>query len=252
MRIIGGFESTVGNYRGKNQDRVLCLTDCQRTHNLSVGCICDGIGSLENSEIASTIVTEGIKDWYHDISIAISEKKITEEDVIRDLDNIISELNQTVWEYTRNTGEYIGCTMSLILLYDNGFYVFHVGDSRIIHVRDIVTQITQDEVTMTMSNGKVKGKLANYIGKDKKLWVNRFCGELLEGDSFMLGSDGLFSYLDVERLKTEFSSLKTEAQVQKGTENLVEEALKNGSKDNVSCVILRAVNSKKRFFFHCK
>ena len=85
--------------------------------------------------------------------------------------------------------------MSLLLLVGRRYYVFHAGDSRIYLVQDAMRQITRDEVVMKASDGRVKPRLANYVGKAKELWMNRIMGELDGKGAFLLGSDGLFKRL---------------------------------------------------------
>ena len=64
MKIITGYATNQGRYREKNQDSVICLKGFLGNRELSVACVCDGIGSLKNSEIAANMVTEGIARWF--------------------------------------------------------------------------------------------------------------------------------------------------------------------------------------------
>ena len=157
---------------------------------------------------------------------------------MEDLEVTIRELNELVCCYRMDNGIDIGCTMSLMLLVEQNYHIFHVGDSRIYCVRDALYQITRDEVAMSEKNGKVKTRLANYIGKSKELWMNRLSGTVEEKDIYLLGSDGLFKQLVYEDIGCYSGRIKNDRKARKVCEELLETVLKRGERDNVSCILV--------------
>lgn len=238
MKVFAGFITDRGNYREKNQDRATCRLKRSKKGLLAVGCVCDGIGSFARSEVASEMMIAGIDRWFEGIEDYFPDR-ITEETLLEDLELTIRELNELVFSYYMQGGEQIGCTMSLFLLVNEKYHAFHVGDSRICCVRDSIEQITRDEVSMVESHGKVKSRLANYIGKKKELWMNKFSGTVREKDIYLLGSDGLFKRLEYEDVRAAAKKIRNDKSARKASEKLLKRVLERGERDNISCVLLR-------------
>lgn len=245
MRLYTGCISDRGNFSKKNQDRAVCHVRRDLRHVLAVACVCDGIGSFAESEIASELVTSGISRWFHGIE-RLYPKQIAKNELLDDLEVTVQELNELVYDHRKKSGIDIGCTMSLLLMLDTEYYVFHVGDSRIYCVNETIYQITHDEVSVTESNGRLKTKLANYIGKTKELWINKFGGEAEEGDAFLLGSDGVFKKLEYDDVNAAAKKIRGNRQAQRVCGNFVRLVLARGERDNISCILLK-ISRIKRF-----
>lgn len=237
MKAFVGCITDKGNYRAKNQDRAICHIMRKRKSVLAVACVCDGIGSFEQSEIASEMMTTGITRWFRGIE-NYYPVSMGEESLVEDLEVTIRELNELVCSYRMDNGIDIGCTMSLMLLIEQNYHIFHVGDSRICCARNALYQITRDEVAMSESNGKVKTRLANYIGKSKELWMNRLSGTVEEKDIYLLGSDGLFKQMVYEDIGSYSGRIKNDRKAQKVCKELLETVLERGERDNVSCILV--------------
>lgn len=236
MKIFVGCISDKGNYRAKNQDRAVCLIRRKKKSVLAAACVCDGIGSFERSEIAAEMMTEGVERWFHGIE-EYYPASMDKNALVEDLEATVRELNELVYVYCREHREDIGCTMSLLLLTEQDYFIFHVGDSRVYCMRDELIQITRDEVTMSEKNGRVKTRLANYIGKSKELWMSRFGGRVEEGEVYLLGSDGLFKQLGYGDIDA--GRVKSDRRAKRECERLLQTVLDRGERDNVSCVLIR-------------
>lgn len=237
MRVFAGCVTDRGYFREKNQDRAICRMKKHRKDLLAVACVCDGIGSFSQSEVASEMMISGINRWFDGMENLFPDQ-ITEELLVEDLELSVRELNELVYSHYVNNGDAIGCTMSLFLMVNQNYHAFHVGDSRICCVRDVIYQITRDEVSMVESHGKVKSRLANYIGRTKELWMNKFSGVVEEKDIYLLGSDGLFKRLEYEDVSALAGKIKSNRRAQKASEKLLKRVLDKGERDNVSCILL--------------
>lgn len=237
MKVFSGCITDKGNYREKNQDRAVCHVKRIGQSVLAVACVCDGIGSFEKSEVAAEMMTDGITRWFNGIIDYFFHNQDMAA-LLEDLEVTIRELNELVYIRRREEGTDIGCTMSLLLIANNSYYVFHVGDSRIYCLHDTFYQITRDEVSMSESNGRVKTRLCNYIGKAPELWVNKLSGSVEEGDLFLLGSDGLFKQLTYRDVSVFAGSIANNRQAGKAAEKLLKCVLERGERDNVSCIIV--------------
>lgn len=246
MKVIAGCATDKGNYHEKNQDRIFCAADKTQEEPFAIACVCDGIGSMKMSEISSQMLVEGLGAWFEGIRKRYP-KFINADGLLADLEDTLRELNELVWEYRTQKNIEIGCTMSILLLLGAEYHIFHVGDSRICCVENGIRQLTNDEVVAREREGQLKYLLANFMGKNKALWLNRLSGRLKEEAVFIVGSDGLFKRLsaqDVDGIRKKLTKKTAEAVCRE----MIETVLSRGERDNVSCALLYL--PKKRFILH--
>lgn len=238
MKLSLGCVTDKGKFRSKNQDRIMCKRKILENHTIAVACVCDGIGSFSESEIASQMMINGINSWFDGI-IEYFPKVMGTEQLVDDLEFTIRELNELVYENSRQRNTGIGCTMSLMLVMDWEYWIFHVGDSRIYCLRDMLFNMTQDEVILKHINGRDKTFLVNYIGKDRTLVLNRYHGCANREEIFILGTDGLYKKLIYEDVQVWLEALDCDEAVERFCSQLVTLMIKRGEKDNISCAVLK-------------
>jgi len=239
-KILACAHSDQGPVRKKNQDRVFCAAAGKKKNYFSCACVCDGIGSFEHSEIAAETVTNGIAQWYSYVFRNI--ESFSETAVVENLEKNIIQLNKAVYDYRKNKKEDIGCTMSLLMIINNSYYIFHVGDSQIYSVREDMYKLTLDEVTIKMKDGKIKSYLSNYIGKNEEIWLNKGKGTVGKGDTFVLGSDGFCQKTEYADYIENLKMMKTEHKMHRLCKQLVEKVVQRGATDNVSCIVVHAAD----------
>lgn len=226
--------SECGNFRSKNQDRLFYARRNCETSDFAIACVCDGIGSLKNSEIASEMMVKGIADWFENIW-RFYPSVMDKQAMLDDLEYTLQELNEVVFEFEED----IGCTMSLLFLVDGEYFVFHVGDSRIYLVQDRLFQLTQDEVLLKQVNGVTKSYLMNSVGQNMRLSITKRRGFVNVGDTFILGSDGLYKRLQYEDVYDLQTRLWDERELEQRSRYLTEQMYDRGEKDNATCLILQ-------------
>lgn len=223
-----------GNFRSKNQDRLYFARRNCENNDFAIACVCDGIGSLKNSEIASEMMVKGIADWFENIW-RFYPTVMDKQAMLNDLEYTLQELNEVVYEYE----EEIGCTMSLLFLVDGEYYIFHIGDSRIYIVQDRLFQLTQDEVLLKQVNGVEKSFLLNSVGQNMRLSITKRRGFVNIGDTFILGTDGLCKLLQYEDVCDYHTQIFGERDSAQKIRDLADQIYTRGEKDNVTCIILQ-------------
>ena len=137
--VIAGCATDKGEYREKNQDRIISLTAGSGKNILTLSCICDGIGSLKMSEIASEMMTSGLSVWLNRVKDYYPEI-MNGTDMADSLEEEIKRLNESIYEYRMSCENAIGCTMSVIFTAGDDYYIFHILSKTIIvflnHHRD--------------------------------------------------------------------------------------------------------------------
>ncbi len=152
------------------------------------------------------------------------------------LDKVLSAANRWVQSQANANRDMAGMatTLSLLVLRGQRYYSAHVGDTRIYLLRDnILKQLTTDHV---WDRPDMRHVLKRAVGLDAHLTADFGEGNLQTGDIFALMSDGVWDSLGEQAIHaglTKFDAPKLVA------EYLTELALKKGSSDNSTAVIVK-------------
>lgn len=248
MKIHNYGLTDVGQKREHNEDCMLSLPES----NLFI--VCDGMGGYAAGEVASDLASK-----YTAAHIQKNKKIIqafkesptpnNKKEVHLLLEDAISKASSHVFEVASKdeSKKGMGTTIVLLLVIEGFGFVAHCGDSRCYLIRDEEAhQITDDH---SMVNEMVK---QGILSKDKAEQhpqanlVTRAVGiqpfaqadvltsELMEGDKFILCSDGLSGYLTDSQL----FKLSGKAKNDKLPQLLIDHANKSGGKDNITAILV--------------
>ncbi|PWI33557.1 serine/threonine protein kinase [Vibrio albus] len=225
--------SSLTGARKENQDAILVKVPEQQdalVHKGIVACIADGVSCSEHSQKAShTAVVQFINDYYatpDSWSIKHAAGKI------------LTSLNS--WLYVEGAKKGLShnglvTTFSCLIFKSNTAHLFHVGDTRIYRLRDNKFRLlTQDHQRINFGKSAY---LTRALGMDSKLEVDYQMLSLREGDRFILTSDGVHDFID-ERSLAEFTRTSHNIDLDELSREICNQALVNGSQDNLSCLIL--------------
>lgn len=125
-------------------------------------------------------------------------------------------------------------TLSLLILRGQRYYSAHVGDTRIYLLRGgVLKQLTTDHV---WDRPDMRHVLKRAIGLDAHLSADFGDGNLQVGDVFALLSDGVWDSLGEQAIHVGLSKFDAPKLV---AEYLTDAALKKGSQDNSTAVIVK-------------
>ncbi len=193
-----------------------------------IAAIADGVsaGGL-GRDAAQTTVTTLVRDYYGtpqtwDTTVA--------------LDRIIAAQNAWLAASNRRSTPAVGLTtLTALVLRGRSWTLAHVGDTRAYLLRDgQVTQLTVDHV---MPHRDFRHQLTRVVGAEDRLVVDSMQGDLRVGDVFILLSDGAHGSLRLRQL-AETAEL---AQAQAIADSLVQAALRAGSQDNATALVVRVL-----------
>ena len=224
-----------GNARSSNQDNLffngsLLNKDTAFDSDLRIFnrfpmlfAVCDGMGGEKHGDEASYIAVKLLKKYR-----------------IKRYDNAEYVLNTFVDHANReiiNLGR-AGSTLVALILSDNNATVAHLGDSRAYLFRDgILTLLTEDHTQKRMDGQEQRSSiLTRHLGMsmdDLVMTPTYYNMKLLRGDIFLLCSDGLTDFAE----KTDITDLLNE--VKHPAHSLVEAAIRNGSMDNTTAIVLK-------------
>lgn len=235
----------LGNYRENNEDAI----DLKQFPDLTICIVADGMGGQAAGEVASKLAVEVIpRELRKNLTAnadAEAVKRIIKQAIVRANLDIMEKASED--SDRANMG-----TTVVAAVWRKGtstLYIASVGDSRAYLIRgNNVEQLTVDHSiaqalveakTISAAEAKVhryKNVLWKYLGsKEVGEGPDVKAVELQPGDRFVLCTDGLTGVVTDEQL---LSFMREQKDVQKGADGLGQLALDQGSRDNVSCIVL--------------
>lgn len=211
-----------------------------------VAAIADGVSSASKAkEAAQLSVTQFISDYY-----ATSDTWSTRKSAAK----VLTSLNQWLYSQSDNSNSHFEnssgqwlTTFSTLIVKSCTAYIFHVGDTRISQYRqNKLKAITRDH------NQKQGGRsivLTRALGADSRLEVDVHQVDVQKNDIYMLTCDGVHEFITVDhltKLLDELGTTPSNELLEQTSKMIVETAIKNGSDDNVSCLLVHITETPIR------
>lgn len=194
--------------------------------------IADGISSSDVSHVASETAVASFLEDYFCTPETWSVKKSAHR--------VLSATNSWLQAQTRH-GPHYGdndrgylCTFSALILKSVTAHILHVGDTRIYRLRDQqLEQITSDHRVRISHSQSYLGRA---LGLDSHVEIDYHTLTLLEGDTFILATDGVYEFVDKALLISSVQNNKHNPE--EAARLLVSHALERGSNDNLTVQIV--------------
>jgi serine/threonine protein phosphatase PrpC len=222
-----GFHSAAGQ-KTSNED--FCGANFPAQNSLEMGAIAavsDGVSSGGmGQEAAQTSVLSLLRDYY-------DTPKTWDTTVA--LDRIITANNSWLVGMNNRRHPAMGMTTLTTLVMRGQSYVLgHIGDTRAYLLRDgALVQLTHDHV---VNHVDFAHQLLRAVGLEQNIMVDYTQGDLQINDVFVLMTDGVHGSLNSRHIQTILNSHQDSHQA---SEALVESALKAGSRDNATALVVR-------------
>ena len=235
--------ASIAGIKKVNEDA--CWVGCN-SHKQCLSIVCDGIGSEEGSENVSRFVVEFFQQEF------VNTRKILFVDswFKKTLDACFKALKT---RYLK-TVNHMGTTLIVAIVSKHNVYCYHIGDSRLYYYSKQTNNWTKKTTDHNLYNLyqrthapeavylKNKDKLlslTNYIDSqtDKFMKYTACKFKVKAGDNILLCSDGLYNYLRISKIAN-LISLCQEEDFGAIATKLVQEALLNGSNDNITSVLI--------------
>lgn len=232
---------------------------CERTNNedsygydseRNLYVVCDGMGGRAAGEVASSLAVRTLIEAFDAASSGSGAVEVATEDRLH---AAIVEANRLVYETAANDAmlQTMGTTLVCVCLEGNRAVVGNVGDSRAYLIRNgVCVQITMDHslVQEAMRAGQMTAELAalpgvqsmitRAIGVTASVELDLFAAQLAARDSLLLTSDGLTRYVTADEIG---ATVSQDANLGDLCRALIETAKQRGGADNITCILLRAV-----------
>lgn len=238
MLIECSARSDQGMVRASNEDSF--IADSQSKTFL----VADGMGGHAAGEVASQIAASTVSE--------LLSKRKPKSNVADALRIAVQEANTCVYETQKSKPEYrgMGSTLTVLLIPDHRYFLAQVGDSRAYLYRNrTLCQLSRDHSVVwplyekglltkeDISRHPRKNLITRSIGTHAEVEVDLQSDVVLEGDVFLLCSDGLTDVLfdkDIQKILSEGGKNPQEI-----SERLVQAANSGGGPDNITVVVVR-------------
>jgi type VI secretion system protein ImpM len=232
--LAGSFRSAAathaGHQRASNQDALLELPQ------FGLWVIADGMGGYDAGDVASRMICEALVDF---------RPAATLEDSIDVLRQRINEVNHDLYSQSVRSIAPVqsGSTVVMLLMQGDCCAALWAGDSRVYRLREgELMQMTVDH--SWAAELEMRGLVADFtdhtisraVGGEATLMLDVKRDRMLDGDRFLLCSDGLFRELSRQQMQ----ALMREGEVQRCTQSLLEATLATAARDNVTLILCEA------------
>ncbi|MEM5518110.1 protein phosphatase 2C domain-containing protein [Henriciella sp. AS95] len=230
--VRGAARSHSGLVRKLNEDSYL------QSPETGLWAVADGMGGHESGDVASSLIVNELSE----IAGAQTAYDLRRW-VARRLHWANDELVRMAASSARGS---MGATVAVLTMHGTQYSCTWAGDSRIYLIRNqrlyrlttdhslVQALVSAGEITLSEARAHPRSNVVTRaIGANADLELETVNGEMLDGDRFLLCTDGLTNVVD----EGQILSLAVNADVSAGCDALVRAALSNGAPDNVTVIL---------------
>lgn len=260
MEIITAYYTDVGQVKTINQDSLSVKVVNSPQGKIVFAIVCDGMGGLEQGEIASKETIVELNDWFMtQFAKMVADNTVSEDAVYQQWQERIERVSARLGAYAQSQGVTMGTTLTAILIYKAEYYVCHVGDSRIYRIDDVVNQVTTDHTLvakevelgyLTEEQAKIDPRrsiLLQCVGASEVIEPQFEKMSVTEDTTFILSSDGFVHLITEEEMYRHFRPevIEDKKQLTDICEAAVKVAMKRGERDNITviAVVLKQIGN---------
>ena len=205
VNFIVSYNTDKGIRKLTNQDALLMKVNNTPNGRVGLFVVCDGMGGLEQGELASSTVIRGLDNWYEDEFQEVL--RIGAAEVRKSLMKKVHELNSLLLNYSLENNLKLGTTLTAMLVIYDSVTIFQVGDSRVYKFKDNIEVLTKDQtfVAREVERGNItleeakrhsrRNVLLQCIGASPNMQPVITEGVLEKDTVYMVCSDGMYHEL---------------------------------------------------------
>lgn len=203
-----------GIAKSVNQDSLTVKVAGTLYGEAALAVLCDGMGGLEQGEVASGVVVRAFEQWFLKDFPPLVSQGMPSRALAGAWKDMIDDCNLRIYDYSSKRGTTMGTTLTAMLICDGNYYIAHVGDCRAYQMDSAITRLTQDHTYTAREvalghmtpeqalNDSRRNVLLQCIGLGKPVEPDFVSGRIKQGDSYLLCSDGFRHELSEEEIFT--------------------------------------------------
>jgi serine/threonine protein phosphatase PrpC len=228
----------VGGKRKINEDALLARPD------VGLWVVADGMGGHAAGDVASHAIVHPLEQMQRPDALP---------DFVEAVEDTLLSVNQQLRDYARDQlgGRTVGSTVVTLLLSQRTGVCLWAGDSRLYRLRNgQLTRLSRDHsaVQEMVEAGAISqaeadrhpksNVITRAVGGAEVLYVDSAVFAPEADDTYLLCSDGLYNEVAEDSIRRKLGLDAEEA-----TRRLIDEALDNGGRDNISLIIVKVAGA---------
>lgn len=245
MKYSTGVYWERGRAAGINQDSLVLLQVLTARGRVLMAAVCDGMGGLPQGEWASGYVTKRLQEWFYESLLRSVQKKKPYWVIRRSLDRLVYHMQEQISWYGGQEGVCLGTTMTVLMLWERTYLIWHLGDTRAYLLRGTGNDHGRRVPAircMTRDHVKGKNQLTKCVGSFGYERPDFMLGILREGQSVLLCSDGFRHYIEEAELADVLGPerIREEEQIARRLREIGAACMRRGERDNLTAVYVKA------------
>lgn len=260
-------QTDIGTTKAVNQDSLTVKVANTICGEAAFAVICDGMGGLEQGEVASSTVVRAYEQWFLRDLPQLLARGFSDEILERVWNRLANDCNVKIAEYSSVQKVPMGTTLTAMLLLEGRYYITHVGDCRVYVMGNGMEQLTADQTYvarevalghMTPEQARTDARrnvLLQCIGTVNNVRPDFLMGDCYDGDTFLVCSDGfrhqlteaeLYNYChtSLEEMEWFVENRLSNSHFMNGRLRYIMENIKaRGERDNISAILVKATNA---------
>lgn len=231
-----------GPFRERNEDAI-CIRKVRTTKGIcALYCVSDGMGGSGQGMEAAKLTITRVEEWFDKQFVKLfmdcnfklpfySTYKLIKR-VKNSGCQMIFKINEELFLKSRKTGENLGCTITMGVVFHNYMCWFQVGDSAL-----FISKKSQKRVTPKHANAR--GELTRCLGYNRNGEAD-FGRLRMNGNLFLICSDGFcnkMTWKEMRNILVRNKKYTKKAQYQKRLDKMLDYQRKCGEKDNISAIL---------------
>ncbi len=202
MNYLVSASTDKGIKKNTNQDSLAIKVADTSIGKVTFALICDGMGGLQQGEVASANLTLAFNEWFENSLPRLIQRGLEDYKISQEWDWIIQKENKRILIYGQQQGIHLGTTIVAALFTDSRYYILNIGDSRAYEIKEKVTLLTQDQTVVEnefrkglltreqADNDPRRSVLLQCVGAIQNVYPEMTYGETKKDAVYMLCSDG--------------------------------------------------------------
>lgn len=221
--------------RDRNQDSLALHRMMTQRGDVVLAAVCDGLGGMDAGEIASGYVAERLSIWFYDELPVLLEKKRRKKSIENALLRVLYDAHEKLAAYGEERKLRLGTTLSMLLIIERRYFLFHIGDSAVYLLGRKGKKLTKEH----SFSGNVLQKCIG-IGTYKK--ADQKNGRIRRKEVFFLATDGIWRAMTEEEWGNILGKKKgvSGKKAEKILRDIAAKQNRSGKADNMTAIYLRA------------
>lgn len=257
MEFSATYNTDIGIKKFTNQDSLAIRIIDSPKGQVAFGIVCDGMGGLAKGELASKEVINAFTNWFDETFVSeILDDTFSPDSLRKEWNSIIQNENRLLGMYGSDNNIMLGTTVSAILMYEDSFFIAHVGDSRVYELKeDSLRILTKDQTfvareiaagRMTPEEAKTdprRSVLLQCVGASAEVRPDFLKGRLQQNAIYLICSDGFRHQISEQEIMDKLGpqAIKSDEDMKYGCVYLTEMVKNRKEADNITVAVIRTI-----------